>query len=285
MNKKYDLKPIKNIQIIKYDKEFFGHKNDTISVEEPLEIRLTYGPVDNRITKQVAITMRTPGQDELLALGFLCNEGIIEKHSDVMKVSKNTYFKGELNPNIITVALLPTVAFDEFKLQRNFYTTSSCGICGKSSIEAIQHMCGYTVHSDLVVTPETILALSDQLRQRQIQFESTGGIHAAALYMDREILAFAEDVGRHNAMDKLTGLLMDMHQINRGNTILLLSGRASFELLQKAAVNGVPIVCAVGAPSSLAMEMAQDFNITLVGFLRQASFNVYTHAHRIKNNH
>lgn len=283
MNKKNDLEAIKNIQIIKYDNEFFGHKNDTISVEEPLEIRLTYGPIDNRITKPVAITMRTPGQDELLAIGFLFNEGIIEKSGDVMKISKNTYFKSELNANIITVALLPTVAFDEYILQRNFYTTSSCGICGKSSIEAIQHMCGHTVHSELVVTPQTILTLSDQMRNRQVQFGSTGGIHAVALYMDSQIVAFAEDVGRHNAMDKLTGILQEMHQINKSNSILLLSGRASFELLQKAAVNGIPIVCAVGAPSSLAMEMAHDFNITLVGFLREASFNIYTHAYRIKN--
>jgi FdhD protein len=202
------LEPIKKISVVKYDKTFFGHKNDFVSVEEPLEIRLTYGPLDNRITRKVAITMRTPGHDEFLALGFLFNEGIIRKHADVMKVIKNTYHKSELNQNIISVYLLPTVIFDDTNLQRNFYTTSSCGICGKSSIEAIQNMCSHSVSGNMEIEPEAVLSLSEKLREKQALFDATGGIHAVALFIDQHIVAFAEDVGRHNAMDKLTGQLL-----------------------------------------------------------------------------
>ncbi len=285
MNNSIQVEPTKKVSVVRYDKTFFGHKNDSVSVEEPLEIRLSYGPLDNRITRQVAITMRTPGQDELLALGFLYNEGIINLHADVMKVTKSTYHKGELNQNIITVTLLPNITFDDFSLQRNFYTTSSCGICGKSSIEAIQNMCSHKVISNIEVEPEVLLSLSEKLRERQVLFSATGGIHAVALFINQQIVSFAEDVGRHNAMDKLTGQLLDMSLKRIDQSILLLSGRASFELLQKAAINGIPIVCAVGAPSSLAVDMAIDFNITLVGFLRDHSFNIYSHAHRVKNKH
>ncbi len=282
MNNPNELESLRQISVIKYNETFFGHKNDVVSVEEPLEIRLIYGTIDKRVTRKVAITMRTPGSDELLALGFLYNEGIIEKHSDVMKVIKNTYHKGVLNSNVITVALLPTVSFDELILNRNFYTTSSCGVCGKSSIEAIQQICNHKVKSDAVIDPRELLGLSAKLRERQVLFDVTGGIHAVALFINQEIVAFAEDVGRHNAMDKLTGQLLERTLTHLDSSTLLLSGRASFELLQKAAVNGIPIVCAVGAPSSLAVDMAIDFNITLVGFLRDHSFNVYSHNHRIK---
>lgn len=245
---------------------------DVLAVEEPLEIRLEYGPADRRTAKNLSVTMRTPGADEDLAAGFLFTEGIVQRPSDIAGMRG-----GE---NVITVALDPGLTVDLQKLERHFYTTSSCGVCGKTSIDAVKTAanCSFTGKNERwTVRPEVIYSLPDTLRREQATFEATGGLHAAALF-DREgrLLALREDVGRHNALDKLIGHFFRYGDIPLDDHILLLSGRASFELLQKAAMAGIRFVCAVGAPSSLAVETAESFGITLVGFLRDNRFNVYS---------
>lgn len=257
---------------------------DLLAVEEPMEIRLGFGPADLREQKSVSVTMRTPGNDFELALGFLFTEGIIQNPQDIYKIHYCTELNTKENlENIVRVELKPELEIDLSNLQRNFYTTSSCGICGKESIEAIKTNCpvqylDVSVH----INPQTITQLPDKLRAQQSVFEHTGGIHACALFdTEGNLLLLREDVGRHNALDKLIGAALNLPAIQPNKTVLLLSGRASFELLQKAAVAGIPIVCAVGAPSSLAVQTAQSFNITLVGFLRNQRFNIYSTPERI----
>lgn len=249
--------------------------HDLLAVEEPLEIRLSYGNTGHRSVKCISVTMRTPGDDADLAAGFLFTEGIV-RHAPELESS------GGITPagNVITVALHEGVGFDLEKLDRHFYTTSSCGVCGKTSIEALKTAvtCSAPLsQSGLAIDPALIYALPDTLRRAQDTFDATGGLHAAALFdLAGNLLAIREDVGRHNALDKLIGhyFLQDKMPLNQH--ILLLSGRASFELIQKAAMAGIRVVCAVGAPSSLAVETAESFGITLVGFLRDNRFNVYS---------
>ena len=257
---------------------------DLLAVEEPMEIRLGFGPMDMRQQKSVSVTMRTPSNDFELALGFLFTEGIIQNPNDVYKIHYCTELNTKENlENIVRVELKPDLEIDLSKLQRNFYTTSSCGVCGKESIEAIMTNCPVLLPDYSVqINPQTITQLPDKLRAQQSVFEHTGGIHACALFdTDGNLLLLREDVGRHNALDKLIGAALNLPAIQPNKTILLLSGRASFELLQKAAMAGIPIVCAVGAPSSLAVQTAQSFNITLVGFLRNQRFNIYSTPQRI----
>lgn len=257
---------------------------DLLAVEEPMEIRLGFGPADLREQKSVSVTMRTPGNDFELALGFLFTEGIIQNPQDIYKIHYCTELNTKENlENIVRVELKPELEIDLSNLQRNFYTTSSCGVCGKESIEAIKTNCPVQ-HLDVSVhiNPQTITQLPDKLRAQQSVFEHTGGIHACALFdTNGNLLLLREDVGRHNALDKLIGAALNLPAIQPNKTVLLLSGRASFELLQKAAMAGIPIVCAVGAPSSLAVQTAQSFNITLVGFLRNQRFNIYSTPERI----
>ena len=257
---------------------------DLLAVEEPMEIRLGFGPADLREQKSVSVTMRTPGNDFELALGFLFTEGIIQNPQDIYKIQYCTELNTKENlENIVRVELKPNLEIDLSNLQRNFYTTSSCGVCGKESIEAIKTNCPVQ-HLDVSVhiNPQTITQLPDKLRAQQSVFEHTGGIHACALFdTEGNLLLLREDVGRHNALDKLIGAALNLPAIQPNKTVLLLSGRASFELLQKAAMAGIPIVCAVGAPSSLAAQTAQSFNITLVGFLRNQRFNIYSTPERI----
>lgn len=257
---------------------------DLLAVEEPMEIRLGFGPIDARQQKSVSVTMRTPGNDFELALGFLFTEGIIQNPTDVYKIQ----YCNELNTqenleNIVRVELNPNLDIDLSKLQRNFYTTSSCGVCGKESIEAIKTNCMVQqLDLNFKINPQTITQLPDKLRAQQSVFEHTGGIHACALFDALgNLLLLREDVGRHNALDKLIGAAINSPAIQTNKTVLLLSGRASFELLQKAAMASIPVVCAVGAPSSLAVQTAQSFNITLVGFLRNQRFNIYSTPQRI----
>ncbi len=257
---------------------------DLLAVEEPMEIRLGFGPAHMREQKSISVTMRTPGNDFELALGFLFTEGIIQNPQDIYKIQYCTELNTKENlENIVRVELKPELEIDLSNLQRNFYTTSSCGVCGKESIEAIKTNC-QVQHMDVSVriNPQTITQLPDKLRAQQSVFEHTGGIHACALFdTNGNLLLLREDVGRHNALDKLIGAALNAPAIQPNKTVLLLSGRASFELLQKAAMAGIPIVCAVGAPSSLAVETAQSFNITLVGFLRNQRFNIYSTPQRI----
>lgn len=276
------METIKRIKIIKVAETENRHIEDWVAVEEPLEIRLQYGPLDNRIKKSISITMRTPGDDVHLALGFLLNEGIVRHSNEVLKCSLQTFHKGELNPNIITASLHPEVSLHSFNLERHFYTSSSCGLCGKASIEAVQSLgLPQLPKPTPVVSIKTICSLPALLRQHQQAFDATGGIHATALFdCNGHLIHTAEDVGRHNAMDKLSGWCM-MHEHDLTNKILLLSGRASFELIQKAAVTGIPMVAAVGAPSSLAVQTASACNITLLGFTKASSANIYSHPERV----
>lgn len=276
--------PVSTVHITKVNNSTFVLADDLLAVEEPLEIRLGFGELDLRDQKRVAVTMRTPGNDFELALGFLYTEGIIQNPNDIYKIQYCTELNSiENKENIVRVELNPAVNLDWSKLQRNFYTTSSCGVCGKESIEAIRTTCNIPKHQpQLTINPSVIVALPDKLRARQSVFEHTGGIHACALFdIDGNLHLVREDVGRHNALDKLIGAGLKMGDGLLSSGILLLSGRASFELLQKAAMANIQVVCAVGAPSSLAVQTAQEFGITLIGFLRDNRFNIYTHTERI----
>jgi len=255
--------------------------DDAIAVEEPLEIRL--GRVeDGKVRHQpVSITMRTPGDDFELAAGFLFTEGILQSSAQVREILHCG--KGKGATNTLRVDLAEGVAVDVKRLERNFYTTSSCGVCGKTSIEAlatgartVSPPAGFEIDSGLIDE------LPARLQAQQHAFHSTGGLHAAALFSPTgELLGLREDVGRHNALDKLIGSRFLTGSLPANDTILFLSGRASFELLQKAVMAGIPVVCAVGAPSSLAIAAAAEFGVTLLGFVRGQRFNVYSGQERL----
>jgi len=263
--------------------------NDLLAAEEPLEIRVGYGRAGDRLQKNISVTMRTPGNDFELALGFLFTEGIISSIDDISEIKYCTDANTiENKENIVRVELKESVSFDFKNAERNFYTTSSCGVCGKASIDAVKTVCRIeTREGNLKVSRELICSLPQLLRKHQNVFEHTGGLHGCALFDSAGNLFLSrEDVGRHNALDKLIGACMALKQDQDGafpfyNYILLLSGRASFELLQKAAMAGIRMVAAIGAPSSLAVETAREFDITLIGFLRGESFNIYSAAHRL----
>lgn len=261
----------------------FLNETDLLAVEEPLEIRLEYGPEAKRIRKSISITMRTPGNDFELAVGFLFTEGILRERSQLRSVQ----FCGP-SRNVVRVEIEPGVEFDLKKLERHFYTSSSCGVCGKASIEALRVQSAYTLQSseklhDLVVNQAVIHELPKKLRLRQGVFDSTGGLHACAFFDSAgNLLEVREDVGRHNALDKLIGHYFLKELIPLRAAILLVSGRASFELVQKATMAGIQIFAAVGAPSSLAVELAKDSNMTLLGFVREQRFNIYHGSERIR---
>ena len=251
---------------------------DFVAVEEPLEIKLFMG--DSTAAQPISVTMRTPGNDESLALGFLFTEGIIKHGSDVQSL----HVAEDPSGNALTVQLKSHVTVDLAKLERHFYTTSSCGVCGKASLEAVQQQCNIELPKTQWKVPSQVLySLPDSLRNQQANFAQTGGIHGCALFdLDGHFILSAEDVGRHNALDKLIGQsILSMPTIPLCNHILMLSGRISFELVQKAAMAGIRFIAAVGAPSSLAIDLAEDMGITLVGFLRGERCNIYTHPHRV----
>ena len=249
--------------------------SDAVAMEEPLQIRLLHGPTDQRTQTDVAVTMRTPGHDEDLALGFLHTEGVIEDTAAIVSV--------EESENVVSVGLAPSAAFDPEMFKRNTYTTSSCGICGKASIEAVHvHIPDRAGQDRFRIKAGLLEALPAALAEHQTAFEQTGGIHASATFdSDGHIERVAEDVGRHNALDKLIGSYFAEGALPLLERGILFSGRASFELVQKAAVAGCPLVAAIGSPSSLAVELAGEQRMTLVGFLRQGRFNVYTLPHRV----
>jgi len=258
-------------------------RNDAIAVEEPLEIRLMRDGLpeadENGGTgRSISITMRTPGQDAELAAGFLYGEGLLREPRDVV----STGHCGS-SGNILRVTARADLPLDLARLARNFYTTSSCGVCGKASIEAVTASAGGRhISSDLVVREPVLRTLPDRLRAAQTGFAETGGMHAVGLFTaDGHLLASREDVGRHNAMDKLVGAAFFAGELPWSDRIVLLSGRASFELLQKAMMAGAPVVAAIGAPSTLAVELAESAGITLVAFLRPGGCNVYCNAWRV----
>ena len=251
---------------------------DHLAVEEPLEIQLAFSNATGRLQKNIAVTMRTPGHDNDLAAGFLFTEAIIRSAKCVAQIKQPG---GDANR--VLVELKPNVLPSLKNSERNFYTTSSCGICGKSSIDAITQNSTYAELTDsLVISPTMLNDLPAKLRKQQEVFTATGGIHACGLFdTNGGLLLMREDVGRHNALDKLVGAAMMEIGLPLNQHILLLSGRASFELVQKAAMAGIRLIAAVGAPSSLAVEMAVEAHITLIGFLREKGFNIYSHPARV----
>ncbi|MCB9283936.1 MAG: formate dehydrogenase accessory sulfurtransferase FdhD [Lewinellaceae bacterium] len=270
--------------IWKLDSGAWSRKDDQLAVEEPLEIRIAYGQGADRRQESLSVTMRTPGNDPELAIGFLFTEGIIGSAADILSTRfVGTQWEGDMQYNSLLVELAPGLSFDPGKLSRHFYTASSCGVCGKGSIELVRtQTCFFPIARRPVVAASTLFAFPDRLRNAQPLFSCTGGIHAAGLF-DREgaLLLLREDVGRHNALDKLVGAALREGRIPLRDQALMVSGRASFELVQKALMAGIPILIAVGAPSSLAVDLAEEYGMTLVGFLRENSFNVYTGEHRI----
>ncbi|MFI7279231.1 formate dehydrogenase accessory sulfurtransferase FdhD [Micromonospora chersina] len=256
-------------------------RQDTLVVEEPLEIRVgAAGPGRRR---PLAVTMRTPGDDLDLAIGFLLTEGLIRSADDVRTAqlcagaeTPNTY-------NVVDVVLAPGVPEPATDPARNFYTTSSCGVCGKASIDSVRTRSRFAVGEDpLAVSAELLAALPDRLRAAQRTFDRTGGLHAAGLFTaDGELVVLREDVGRHNAVDKVVGWAVREGRLPLAGHLLLVSGRASFELTQKSWMAGVPLLAAVSAPSTLAADLAEEAGMTLVGFLRGGTMNVYTGAQRV----
>lgn len=253
-------------------------REEALAVEEPLEIRLGHGAGEQRSRSSIAVTMRTPGQDEDLAVGFLFTEGIVQDPAQIMAVKW-------LEENTMLVELHPAVPVDLDRLSRHLFTASSCGVCGKASLEAVQTIsCYFPVAREPLVPAEVLYSLPDTLRHAQPAFDATGGLHAAGLFDSAgRLLLLREDIGRHNAVDKVIGAaLRSAYPLPLRDLLLLVSGRAGFELVQKAAMAGIPMLAAVGAPSSLARQLADESGMTLVGFLRGERFNVYTHPDRIK---
>jgi FdhD protein len=266
--------------------------DDVVATEEPLEIHLVTGKRSDRQVKSISVTMRTPGNDSELALGFLLSEGIVRGIEDIESVissDRNTahephmpQFKYWPAGNVVSVELTPQLVLNLTALQRNFYSTSGCGVCGKASLLALRSVCPARVDDHLEINAGTLYELHSRLRHAQSVFQDTGGIHSAALFSaDGELLNIREDVGRHNALDKIVGAAMLNDDLPMRNRVLVLSGRASFELIQKAVMAGIPLVVAVGAPSSLAVAVAAEFDVTLIGFLRDDHFNVYHGSRRL----
>ena len=259
-------------------------RDDFVAVEEPLEIRLGFETDSGRAETSVSITMRTPGDDAELATGFLFTEAIIKSATDIALVKHcGPAAPDSGNHNVIRVELESGVDVDLERMQRHFYTTSSCGVCGKASLDAL-HTCGAEQQLDNPArfSKAVLTAIPERLRAAQATFATTGGLHAAAAFNPAgELVACHEDIGRHNAVDKVVGELLSRGLIPATELGLIVSGRASFELMQKAVMAGMPLLAAVSAPSSLAIELAREFNVTLVGFLRGDTFNIYSAEERI----
>jgi len=254
---------------------------DVLASEEPVEIRL----ISDDAKQTVAVTMRTPGADFELAAGFLYGEGVVSSPEDILKISYciDPDIDAEQQYNIVNVELRGSRDYDLRPLERHFYTTSACGVCGKASLEQLELRGCPVIPPGPELTPQKIYALPDKLREAQGLFEATGGLHAAALFdREGELVALREDVGRHNATDKLVGWALLEGRLPLSDNIVMVSGRSSFEILQKCLTAGVPIVCAISAPSSLAVDVARQFGMTLVGFLRGNRFNVYSGHERIR---
>lgn len=279
------MKGIQQIEINKIieNQGFITHE-DWVAIEEPLEIILAYGNAKERKRQSISITMRTPTEhDDELALGFLFTEGIIQNRKDVLTIK---YLANEqAHTNSILVELAAHVNFNSEKLQRHFYTSSSCGVCGKTSLDLVEQQSCFIINpNEPKIDAKILWQLPQKLRETQNIFNYTGSIHAATLFdVNGNLVAQREDVGRHNALDKLIGFALKSAQFPLQNSILLLSGRISFELVQKAVMAGIPIIAAIGAPSSLAIELAETNNITLIGFLKEGRGNIYSFSKRIKH--
>ena len=279
--------PTKGVRIRRATGEGSEIADDLLAVEEPLEIRLAYrGDYGVALSRGISITMRTPGDDEALAAGFLATEGILGSRADLEELTVGPCEDSSglgLSPNSARIALSDGVEPDLDRLSRHVFTSSSCGVCGKATLEALEARgLARIAEGGPTISSETLRSLPDKLLDRQQTFAATGGLHATALVdADGQITDLAEDVGRHNAMDKLLGRRFLADDWPLSKNLVLVSGRASFELVQKALVAGIPMMAAVGAPSSLAVELADSFGMTLVGFLSAKRFNVYCNSGRV----
>lgn len=275
--------PTRPARVARYRDGEKKHSRDTLVVEEPLEVRLSWLREDGvRTTEPLAVTMRTPGYDFELVAGFLHGEGVVSTAADLLEL---TYCRGDRSQeyNTVEARLRPGVVFDLERTRRNFYATSSCGVCGKASLEAVTSLGCRVLPDGLRVEHGLLPRLPDLLRDRQDAFDRTGGLHAAGLFgPEGACLGVREDVGRHNAVDKVLGAALLERRLPASEAILVVSGRASFELVQKAIMAGVPMLVAVGAPSTLAVDLARRFGQTLVGFARDGGCNVYTGDERIE---
>lgn len=257
-------------------------QDDLVAVEEPVELRLFYMDNNIPVEKPISITMRTPGNDFELAAGFILTEGIINNCSDIDYISYCIRTDKETENNIVKIVLKKEATVNINQAERNFFINGSCGICGKASINAIQQQSKFTSNYALKISHQQIKQYMRQMQSEQINFKYTGGIHACALFnQEGKMLIVREDIGRHNALDKLIGYYVLRNELPLQNNILLLSGRISFELVQKAVMAGISIVIGVGAPSSLAIDTAHQTGLTLIGFLKENSMNIYTHPERI----
>jgi FdhD protein len=276
---------VRRVAILRAEKEELVPREDSVAVEEPLEIQLSFEKKGVRIVKSAAVTMRTPGNDRELAAGFLLTEGIIEGCSAVEAwESPEGARPGQASGNAIRAVIRDGVAVDLRSMERHFYTTSSCGVCGKTSLEALRVTGRIDLDPDRPVWDAHMIGgLPAALRAGQVIFEATGGLHAAGLFDEAgRMLAVREDVGRHNAVDKLIGAMVLERRVPLAGHLLVVSGRASFELVQKAVMAGIPVLAAVGAPSTLAVELARQFGATLLGFVGEKRFNVYSGAQRLR---
>jgi FdhD protein len=276
--------PVRAFKILRVTSATACEEDDLVASEEPLGIELGYSSDAGRETRELAVTMRTPGNDLELVLGFLFTEGVIRgmdevssiRHCENVSIPENT-------GNIVKVELSEGVRLAPHLFQRHSFISSSCGVCGKASIDAVRSHCALPAFgAGLLISASTLLALGNSVFSQQRVFGVTGGLHAAALFdAQGKLLLLREDIGRHNAVDKIVGVSLSEGVLPLERHILFLSGRACFELIQKAALAGIRVVCAVGAPSSLAVECAREFGMTLVGFLRGERFNVYSGAERL----
>ncbi|MDP9024715.1 MAG: formate dehydrogenase accessory sulfurtransferase FdhD [Candidatus Eremiobacteraeota bacterium] len=269
-----------DVPVRSYDAGAGSEKFDHVVTEEPLELRVVAGSH----TKTLAVTMRTPGNDFELAAGFILGEQLVRERDDLVSLTYcvDKDIDEEQRFNIVNIALRSTVIPPMERLERHFAITSSCGICGRATLDALDERGLVPLNDDARVSIETIYDLPERMRERQRVFSVTGGLHAAALFeMDGTLVAIREDIGRHNALDKLCGWAMLEGRLPLRRSILVVSGRASYEIVQKAAVAGIPIVCAVSAPSSLAVDLARRFNVTLLGFVRGKRANAYAASERI----
>lgn len=256
--------------------------DDLLATEEPMEIKVAHHDGREPAQTSISVTMRTPGHDFELAAGFLYSEGIVRNRDDLVDIAYCTDTETPQEQNVVTVTLAPSVDFDVDRLDRNFFANSSCGVCGKATLDSLQ-LSGYRpIETNTSLTAETLRSLPNIMRDQQRTFDTTGGLHASALFdTTGTLVALREDIGRHNTVDKLVGAKLMEGALPLDRHILLVSGRAGFEILQKSLVARIPIVASIGAPSTLAADLATEFGITLVGFLTEDGFNIYSHPHRI----
>ena len=277
-----DMEPIERTRVVARDGERQVEREDALAVEEPLEIRIR--PADRGAARSFVTTMRTPGNDEELAAGLLFAEGVLTSRDDLLGLERpvDPRIEPQLRANVIMATLDPDAYARGEKLERGTVMGSACGVCGKTSIENVIPSDAAPLVSDLRIRPEFLFALPGKLRESQSVFSTTGGLHAAGLFdAGGRLLALREDIGRHNATDKLVGRFLLEDELPLANSVLVVSGRAGFEIIQKAYSAGIPVVASVSAPSSLAVELADASGLTLVGFLRERRYNIYANPSRI----